>query len=49
MSLTSYRTAPPRVKATQTIVGALQHRPSIDEEEVRPFLAGLATTYSPMS
>jgi hypothetical protein len=46
MSLTSYRAAPPRVET---------HRPSeyvrgpIDEEEVFPFLAGLATTYSPMS
>jgi hypothetical protein len=45
MSLTSYRAAPPRVSKSK---GYRQNREPIDEEEI-PFLAGLATTYSPMS
>jgi hypothetical protein len=45
MSLTSYRAAPPRVRKSK----AGRRKPTaIDEEEI-PFLAGLATTYSPMS
>jgi hypothetical protein len=45
MSLTSYRAAPPRVKG-YTPIATLAI--GIDKEEI-PFLAGLATTYSPMS
>jgi hypothetical protein len=47
MSLTSYRAAPPRVSGFQARGDRAKRL--FREEEVFPFLAGLATTYSPMS
>ena len=47
MSLTSYRTAPPRVRGL--FKRSTTAPPHVDEEKGLPLLAGLATTYSPMS